>query len=81
MKTMNRRKIMKNKLMMKWMAIAVAALAGLPCLAADKPDAAKAGGGRADVAQEVLALTGSRTKIVWARRVAKRCPTRIQQPG
>ena len=59
---------MKNKLIIWW--IAAAALAVLPCRAADKPDAAKAGEGRADVAQEVLAMTGSRTKIVWARRVA-----------
>jgi len=59
---------MKNKLIIWW--IAAAALAALPCLAADKPDAAKAGEGRADVAKEVLAMTGSHTKIVWVRRVA-----------
>ena len=70
---------MKNKLIIWW--IAAAALAALPCRAAENQAAVKAGEGRADVAQEVLALTGSRTKIVWARRVAKRCPTRIQQPG
>lgn len=50
--------------------VAVAALAALPCHAAENPDAAKAVEGRADVAQEVLALTGSRTKIVWVHRVA-----------
>jgi len=60
---MNRSKIMKNKLMMRWMALTVAALAAVPCFAADKPDAAKAGEGRADVAKEVLAMTGSHTKI------------------
>lgn len=56
--------------MMKWMALAVAALATLPCRAADKPDAGESVESRADVAQEVLALTGSRTKIVWVHRVA-----------
>jgi hypothetical protein len=61
---------MKNKLVTRWMAIAVAATAALPCHAADKSDAATAGEGRADVAQEVLAMTGSRTKIVWVHRVA-----------
>jgi len=60
---------MKNKLIIWWMAVAVAA-AVMPCHAAEHQDAAKAGEGRADVAKEVLALTGSRTKIVWARRVA-----------
>ncbi|MCX6874753.1 MAG: hypothetical protein NTW21_13235 [Verrucomicrobia bacterium] len=57
---------MKNRLII-WILVAAAVL---PCRAAENQDPAKAGGARADVAKEVLALTGSRTKIVWARRVA-----------
>ena len=50
-----------------WILVAAAVL---PCWAAEAQDPAKAGEGRADVAQEVLAMTGSRTKIVWLRLVA-----------
>ena len=50
-----------------WILVAAAVL---PCWAAEAQDPAKAGEGRADVAKEVLAMTGSRTKIVWVRLVA-----------
>lgn len=68
-------KPLENMKNMRVIWILVAALAVLPCHAADKPDATKAaktGEGRADVAKEVLAMTGSHTKIVadpenWAR--------------
>ena len=50
-----------------WILVAAAVL---PCWAAEAQDPAKAVEGRADVAKEVLAMTGSRTKIVWVRLVA-----------
>jgi hypothetical protein len=72
----NRSKIVTN---MQVIQILVAA-AVLPCHAGEAQDPAKAGGGLADVGKQVLALTGSRTKIVWVRRVAGMIKPEALQP-
>lgn len=61
---MNRRKIMKHKLMMPWMALAVAALAALPCHAANSfQDALKAG----EAKQNAKDFQGAREEFTKAQ--------------